>query len=206
MSNYIERLSFSVIPKNGRYFIQCDETGELMTNPISSKQEAEKLLKRHVDTEAFKEASKTLTKEEIVSAMGRFNGRLRPKKKPWTIEEATLVASIYNTRVEFYKNSKKCYSSAYRKGWMDQICKHMKPSRKVNKFVYGVLNPSTALAKVFDYKTHLEFCKANEGAYNALRRFGVNTVELFEHLDDAEYLKNVIRKLSADAVDRLIDK
>lgn len=200
---YKNRLNFSIVRVGGHYRIQCDETLELVSGKISSRKVIEGLLKDHISTDKFKEASKTFTKEEISKRVKLFNGRLRPKKKPWTIEEAKLVASIYTSRGQLYTQNPKLYSSAYAKNWLNEICAHMTPSRKKNKFTYGVLNPNTALAKIFDYKTHHEFAIANQGAYDALRRFGVDTLELFDNRDNAEYLKETIKKLASESVERL---
>jgi len=205
MKHIQKRINFSVIIHEGYYRIQCDETKELISGKIKCKKKALRILRDHVDTNSFKENCKSLSKEHIKERMKLFKGRLRPMKKSWTIEEATLVASIYNTRGQLYDENQKCYMSAYQKGWLNQICAHMKPSRKVNKFTYGVLNPNTALAKIFDYATHYEFTRANQGAYDALRRFGVDTLELFDNRDSAEYLKNTIKKLATDAVERFVE-
>lgn len=198
-----KRINFSIIREDGRYRIKCDETSELVTGKIASKKLAMKLLRENISVASFKVAAATMPKEEVLRRVKLFGGRLRPKKKPWTIEEARLVASIYDTRGKFYNNNKKCYHSAYHKGWLNDICSHMKPSRKKNKFVFGVLNPNTALAKIFDYNCHYDFSRDNAGAYDALRRYGVDTLELFDNRDNAEYLKMVIKKLADDSLVRL---
>ncbi len=202
MSNNQKRFKYSLVKVDSYYRVQCDDNLELVSGKIHGKKKAEKILKDHIGTAQFLEASKDLSEEEIIEIVKLFGGRLRPKQKPWTLQEATLVASIYNSRGELYNENQKCYLSAYQKGWLDQICAHMVPSRKVNKFTYGVLNPNAALAKLFDYETHVEFTRDNQSAYDALRRFGVDTVELFDNRDDAKYLQMVIKKLAAEAVQR----
>lgn len=205
MANKQKRFNFSIVSMDGKYMIECDETKELVSGKISSLKKARELIKGHISTEHFKEISTNLTVEQVRERVKLFGGRLRPKKKPWTIEEALLVAKLYQTRGELYEKNPKLYSSAYAKNWMDQICAHMKPSNKKHKYVYGILNPNAALAKIFDYPTHFDFCKANQGAYNALRKFGVDTIELFENRDDATYLKNTIRQLADVTVHNLVE-
>lgn len=115
-------------------------------------------------------------------------------------EEAKIVASIYETRTDLFENNQKLYLAAYKKGWLDEICQHMPPSRKKNKFVVGMLNPNTALARIFDYSTYSDFSLNNSSACMALRRFGVDTFELFENRDSADYLKMIIKKLANESL------
>ena len=206
MSNkkYVERKNFSVIRVEGYYRIQCDDTLELVSGKLSSFAKAQKILRDHVNTDKFLVLCKDFSKEEVARRVKLFGGRLRPKAKLWTIEEARLVASLYTSRGEFFNKNKKLYSTAYSHNWLDDICTGMKPSRKKNKFVYGVLNPNKALARIFDYETLADFAKNQQGAIGVLRRFGVNAQELFENRDSAEYLKNVIRTLASDAVENFV--
>jgi hypothetical protein len=48
-----------------------------------------------------------------------------PKNYPYTHEELAFEALKYNTRGEFQDHSPNQYQVAYRKGILDQICKHM---------------------------------------------------------------------------------
>jgi hypothetical protein len=201
---YVERKNFSIVRIDGNFRIQCDDTLELVSGKIRSLAKANQILKNHVNTDKFLIESKDFTKEEIVRRVRLFGGRLRPKGKLWTIEEARLVASLYTSRGEFFNKNKRLYSTAYANNWLDDICKGMKPSRKKNKFVFGVLNPNKALARIFDYDNFADFVKNQMGAVGVLRRFGVNASELFENRDSAEYLKNVIRTLADDVVENFV--
>jgi len=203
-NGYPSRNKFSIIKDGSRYYIKCDDTLELVSNGISTLWSAKKILKEHVKTSDFVEASKNMTKEEVEQRVKIFGGRLRPKKKPWTIQEAILVASIYSSRGELYNKNQALYTSAYCKGWLNDICAHMKPSRKKNKYTYGVLNPNTAMAKIFDSNSHYDFAKQNPGAYEAMRRFGIDTIELFENRNDAAYLQSVIKKLAEESAERFV--
>lgn len=199
-----KRINFSIVRIDGYYRVRCDETLELISGKISSRKKAQIILRENVGTESFLKASIVWSKDEIARRMKLFAGRLRPKGKPWTIEEARLVASTYDSRGKFYNYNRNAYSAVYQKGWLNDVCAHMKLSNKKNKYVFGVLNPNAALAKIFDYKCHLDFCKGNQGAYDALRRFGVDTLELFDNRDSAEYLRMIIVKLADDAAVRLV--
>lgn len=197
--------TFSIVKVDIYYRVVCDQTQEFVTGKISHIKKAEKLLLENIKTEAFIEASKTMSKKQILEGIKYFNGRLRPAKTPWTIEEARLIASLYLNRGDMYKNSKTLYACAYQKGWLKDICGHMSPSRKKNKYIFGVLNPIIAIANIFDSETHLDFCKANPSAYNALRRYGVDTLELFENRDNIEYIKKFIKNLADEAAIRLME-
>ena len=193
-----KRFTFSIIREDGRYRIQCNETKELVTGKISSLRKADRIMKEHIHNAGAKERfSKGMPKDEIVRLVKLFGGRLRPRGKPWSLEEARLVASIYESRGEMYNKNPKLYISAYSKGWLDLICTHMKPSRKKNKVVYGVVNPNKALSDMFGCKNYHDFLQGTSG--QALRRYGIDTLELFENRDDFNYIKGVIKQLADDA-------
>jgi hypothetical protein len=200
-----KRFKFSIVRNNGRYYVQCDDTGEIMSGAISQKRKALKYLLDHVNTDRFLQTLPNMSKEEVARRVKIFGGRLRPKKKPWTLEEARLIASLCDSRGELYTEYNSTYMTAYNRGWLDDICKGMKPSRKKNKFIFGVLSPNAALSKIFDYKSHSDFTRDNHRAYDLLRRFDVDTVELFDNLDNVEYLKNVIRKLGEINAEKFVN-
>lgn len=55
----------------------------------------------------------------------------------------------------------------------------------------------------WDVSCDVDFRTKDSSAYTVLRRFGVDTLELFENLDSAEYLKGIIKKLANDAIERI---
>lgn len=191
-----KRLNFSIICQKGDYFIRCDETLEKMTDKISSKTKALKIFKQQVVASTLTETLGKLSKKELEERVRIFKGRLRLEQKPWTLEEAKLVASLYSTRGEMYNKNNKLYTSSYHKRWLDIICAHMKPSRKKNKFVFSALNPTRALANFFECSSHYNFATQNQAAYQALRRYGIDTVELFENRDDINYIKKVLKLIA----------
>lgn len=52
----------------------------------------------------------------------------------WSIENCKIEALKYETRSKYQKGSKGSYLSAYRNGWLDDICKHMKDGKRKNGF------------------------------------------------------------------------
>jgi hypothetical protein len=62
------------------------------------------------------------------------------KRKPrgyWTKERCHKEALKYNKRKDFEVNSKASYAAAYRNGWVDEICSHMKRTgNKLFRCVY----------------------------------------------------------------------
>lgn len=50
---------------------------------------------------------------------------IRKPKGHWSYERCKEEALKFNNRSEFNKESKSCYLSAYKNGWLDDICVHM---------------------------------------------------------------------------------
>ncbi len=44
----------------------------------------------------------------------------------WTFDKVKEEASKYKVRNDFNKGSKSAYLAAYRNGWIDDVCSHMK--------------------------------------------------------------------------------
>ncbi|MCK9416704.1 hypothetical protein M0Q97_08625 [Candidatus Dojkabacteria bacterium] len=44
----------------------------------------------------------------------------------WTKEKCQDEALKYNNKTDFRKNSRIIYDYSYRKGWLNEICSHMK--------------------------------------------------------------------------------
>jgi hypothetical protein len=44
----------------------------------------------------------------------------------WTYEMLAAEAQKYTNRGDFYKNSRKAYDVAHKRGILDEICSHMK--------------------------------------------------------------------------------
>lgn len=91
---------------------------------------------------------------------------MREKRNPrgyWTKERCLKEALKYNSRVSFQKNSKGAQLSAYRHGWLDEICKHMERPINHNKIWYFENCKNEALK----YNKESDFRKKSLGAYKA---------------------------------------
>jgi hypothetical protein len=79
----------------------------------------------------------------------------------WNIDNLTLEASKFNSRVDFSNQSKGAYQSAHRQGVLDDICGHMIPLIKKN----GYWNWETCSEEALKYETRYAFAKGARGAY-----------------------------------------
>ena len=79
------------------------------------------------------------------------------KKKNWIKDEIKNVAIEFSSRGDFSKNSKGAYLFASRRGWLDEVCAHMKP--KLNTWTKEKV---LKLAK--KCKTRLEFRRLSGSA------------------------------------------
>ena len=114
-----KRFTFSIIREDGRYRIQCNETKELVTGKISSLRKADRIMKEHIHNAGAKERFTKACLKMKLSLVKLFGGRLRPRGKPWSLQEARLVASRYQSRGEMYNKNPKLYNSAHAKdGWI----------------------------------------------------------------------------------------
>jgi hypothetical protein len=81
----------------------------------------------------------------------------------WTFELCQKEALKYNSKSEFNKKSKSVYVTAYNNKWLDKICTHMIPKRRLsNSYTY---EECKEIAK--KYKSKSKFEKSNYGIYNA---------------------------------------
>jgi hypothetical protein len=88
---------------------------------------------------------------------GGLGGTLLPDDFKWTFELCKEVSSKYKRRVDFFRANTPCYSFAYKRGWLNEICSHMS-SRSMTK------EECTIEAK--KYKTITQFIKGSFKAYN----------------------------------------
>ena len=84
------------------------------------------------------------------------------KTKPrnyWTIEKCTIEALKYNTKTDFWKNSKSAYNSSIKNGWINNICIHMHKK-------YDVWNNEDCAIEALKYNTRTNFLKNSSRAYH----------------------------------------
>jgi hypothetical protein len=84
----------------------------------------------------------------------------------WTLERLQEEANKYTCRGHFQIYSKGAYTSARKKGLLEQICAHM--TKK-----YKEWNKSDVLKIARQFNSRLEFRKENEPAYDAARRMKI---------------------------------
>ena len=130
---------------------------------------------------------------------GRYYGQ------PWTLEEMTAIAATCKNRGEFYTKHSTVYMRAYQKNVLDQVCSVLPASQKKNKFIANCVLPANILAPAFSCKTIKEFRENHPSQYNAGRRFGIDFVELFDHIDDANYIKNLFQELYSKNTEKLVE-
>ncbi|MCE3255585.1 MAG: hypothetical protein K0R25_1079 [Rickettsiaceae bacterium] len=88
---------------------------------------------------------------------------LRNPNGYWTKEACHKEALKYQSRVEFQKKSSAACSMAYKKGWIDEICSHMKEIKKPNNYWTKEMCHKEALK----YNTKIELRKNSATAYKA---------------------------------------
>ena len=80
-------------------------------------------------------------------------------KSKWTLEILKQEALKYESRGEFQSKNRGCYRAACRRGILDQICIHMKPS-KLEPYSFEELSQ-----EALKYKNRGDFFKNSNGAY-----------------------------------------
>lgn len=94
----------------------------------------------------------------------------------WTKEICQKEASKYKSKGNFNASSGSCYRTAKRKGWLEEICVHMKPPSKKIKWTIDKCKE-----EALKYKTRTNFQKGSRGAYkSSLRNGWLN--ELCKHM------------------------
>jgi len=81
----------------------------------------------------------------------------------WNIDRVRKEALKYENRNEFNKNSKSAYLSAYRNGWLDEVCSHMK--NKDYSF-------DRVKEEALKYKSRIDFRNNSNPYYNSASRNG----------------------------------
>lgn len=91
------------------------------------------------------------------------------KRVRWSIQMLRTEARKYTTRGEFQKESKRAYSSALRKGVLDDICSHMVSGLGSNR----KWNKESLLEIAMTYDTLAEFREREHSAYQACHRLNL---------------------------------
>jgi hypothetical protein len=80
----------------------------------------------------------------------------------WTKERCAKEALKYDTRLNFQRNSMGAYGMARKRGWLDEICSHMRIILKK----YKPWTIEKCWIEVLKYKTKTQFRKGSRSAYN----------------------------------------
>lgn len=85
------------------------------------------------------------------------------KRGTWTYQRCKELASLFNRRMNFYKEYKVAYTTASKNGWLEEICKHM----DYNQTPPGTWTYDKCKLEAIKYNSKSEFQKKN---YNVYRR------------------------------------
>jgi hypothetical protein len=89
--------------------------------------------------------------------------------KQHSIQESKEEALKYKTKTDFQKKSKGFYLSAYRRGFLDEICSHMNQLKKPHKYW---INKERCQQEALKYINKAEFQKNSSSAYNSSKIHG----------------------------------
>ena len=81
----------------------------------------------------------------------------------WTKERCLEEARKYMNRNDFHKHSPSAYGKAWRKGWLDEICSHMKTVQHRSNY----WTKEKCFEEAKKYHRRIDFRKNGRGAYNA---------------------------------------
>lgn len=92
-------------------------------------------------------------------------------KKPnnyWTKERCKAEAIKYQSKKEFREQAGNVYAIAHKRGWIDEICSHMRPKRRP----FGYWTKDKIIEEAAKYSTRSEFNKKSGGASTVARGYG----------------------------------
>ncbi len=118
-----------------------------------------------VNSEAIKEEINTIEiyKNNGWTLLNKVKGgSLGGKIVKWTKEKCIEEALKYKSKSEFRKLSHSCYKISLRKGWIDEITKHM----CIYKMPKGYWTKEKCIEEALRYKSKSEFIK---GSYNCYK-------------------------------------
>lgn len=104
-----------------------------------------------------------------------------------------LQAKQYDSFTKLLRYNRKLYYALHNNGILREGTRHMK--RRVNRFSFGVLDIKSILEPAVKCKSLSEFIKTYRSHYTILRRYGIDTKELFDNIDNKQYVLGVIKQL-----------
>lgn len=119
-------------------------------------------------------------KEKRVNVLNKHKGGgLGSVKIFYTFELCKTEALKYNTRNDFYINSKGCYCASWRNKWLNEICSHMsfdRPSRIKHTF-----------------KT----CKETAKKYNSRKEFSIKSKSAYQVSTKNKWLDDICKHMTS---------
>lgn len=85
----------------------------------------------------------------------------------WTLCLCQERAREYNTRVDWQRNHVRSYSAAFKKGWLEDCCTHMKTDRRITAWT----KPECQKIAL-NYETKQEWRVASVGSHSAAKKAG----------------------------------
>ena len=170
--------------KTGTVFEYSEETNsipafkQLTRNPVSV--EEAKLLEESYLQEYIKDGWAGLNKAKT--------GGLGGGKSKWTFDKIYKEALKYKDRSSFYKDFSWAYSVAIRRGWIEEITKHMAYKQKPAYY----WNYENCRIEALKYTSKKEFNKTCTSAYQSAKRNGW-LEDLCDHMKIKQELKEILK-------------
>jgi len=94
----------------------------------------------------------------------------------WSDKKTVIIeAKKYNSRTEFRNGSKGAYEAAYKNGYLDEACVHMKIKIRTN--FERIWTKEKCIAEALKYDNRKDFQMKSPGAYNACGKRGLNCID-----------------------------
>ena len=88
----------------------------------------------------------------------------------WTLEKCLEVSKNYSYQTEWLKNDAGSYDAAYRNGWLEQCCAHMRSREEVLAEVNTVWTLEAVQADALRFSTKKEWREHGPKSYDAAKR------------------------------------
>jgi hypothetical protein len=121
----------------------------------------------------------------------------------WTKEKCLEEALKYNSRNDFYKNSRKAYFASTRNKWMDDVCLHMfKTGNKYKRCIYSYEfkdnNVYVGLTYDINNRNNRHLIDKRSCVYKHMEKTGLNPIlkQLTDYIDvnEASKIEEIKRK------------
>lgn len=156
-----------IMPIVGAHFIRAEKPKGYWKSKENCRAEA---LNHMTITSFQKSASAAYQNARKMGILDDITGHML-KQKPkgyWTKSNCGIEAQKYKTKSEFAEGAPVAYATAQRRGWLEEICQHMKSSKKP----HGYWSKEVCQAESLKYSTRSEFQKGSPGVYSTAQRRG----------------------------------